>query len=155
MNKTAWCKEHGISDKPLFYWQRRLREEAYISIIGSSPPPAVKSVNKPAEPSVDFVELRLPERSDVSSASFRPDVIIWKGSFSIEISNTASAKLLSRIEGLLHAEWCGWFWQDIYRNRLHRLKARNWRSGIHHQISIRAGSFPEEHPVSFLRQTNR
>ena len=31
MNKTAWCREHGISDKSFFYWQRRLREEAYIS----------------------------------------------------------------------------------------------------------------------------
>lgn len=35
MNKTAWCREHGISDKSFFYWQRRLREEAYISIISS------------------------------------------------------------------------------------------------------------------------
>ena len=25
MNKTAWCREHGISDKSFFYWQRRLR----------------------------------------------------------------------------------------------------------------------------------
>ena len=35
MNKTAWCREHGISDKSFFYWQRRLREEAYISTIES------------------------------------------------------------------------------------------------------------------------
>ena len=41
MNKTAWCREHGISDKSFFYWQRRLREEAYISTIESSSPPAV------------------------------------------------------------------------------------------------------------------
>lgn len=33
MNKTAWCREHGISDKSFFYWQRRLREEAYISTV--------------------------------------------------------------------------------------------------------------------------
>ena len=67
MNKTAWCREHGISDKSFFYWQRRLREEAYIS-------------------------------------TFRPDVIIRKDACSLEISNTASAELLSRIGGLLHAE---------------------------------------------------
>ena len=103
MNKTAWCREHGISDKAFFYWQRRLREEASISSIDSSPT-TVKSVSIPAEPSVDFVELRLPEQSAVSSAAFRPDVIIRKGSFSLEISNTASAELLSRIGGLLHAE---------------------------------------------------
>lgn len=104
MNKTAWCRKHGISDKSFFYWQRRLREEAYISTIESSSPPAVKSVSIPAEPSVDFVELRLPEQSAGSSAVFRPDVIIRKDSFSIEISNTASAELLSRIGGLFHAE---------------------------------------------------
>ena len=101
MNKTAWCREHGISDKSFFYWQRRLREEAYISTVDSSSLPAVSA---PAESSVDFVELRLPEQSAVSSASFRPDVIIRKDSFSLEISNTASAELLSRIGGLLHAE---------------------------------------------------
>lgn len=106
MNKTAWCREHGISDKSFFYWQRRLREEAYISTVESesSSPPAVNAVSVPAEPSVDFVELRLPERSTVSSVTFRPDVIIRKDSFSLEISNTASAELLSRIGGLLHAE---------------------------------------------------
>ena len=100
MNKTAWCREHGISD----YWQRRLREEAYISTVESSSLPAVNAVSVPAEPSVDFVELRLSEQSAVSSAAFRPDVIIRKDSFSLEISNTASAELLSRIGGLLHAE---------------------------------------------------
>lgn len=104
MNKTAWCREHGISDKSFFYWQRRLREEAYISTVDSSSPPAVNKVDVPAEPPVDFVELRLPEQSTVSSASFRPDVIIRKGSFSIELSNTASEELLSRIGGLLRAE---------------------------------------------------
>lgn len=104
MNKTAWCRKHGISDKSFFYWQRRLREEAYISTIESSSPPAVNKVGVPAGPTVDFVELRLPEQSTVSSASFRPDVIIRKGSFSIELSNTASEELLSRIGGLLHAE---------------------------------------------------
>ena len=101
MSKTAWCREHGISDKAFFYWQRRLREEAYISTIESSSLPAV---SVPAESSVDFVELRLPEQSPGSSATFRPDVIIRKDSFSLEISNTASAELLSRIGGLLHAE---------------------------------------------------
>lgn len=104
MNKTAWCREHGISDKSFFYWQRRLREEAYISTIESSSGPSVKAVNVPAEQSIDFVELRIPEQSAVSSAAFRPDVIIRKGSFSIELSNTVSTELLSRIGGLLHAE---------------------------------------------------
>ena len=31
MNKTAWCKANGISDKSFFYWQRILRNEAYAT----------------------------------------------------------------------------------------------------------------------------
>lgn len=28
MSQTAWCRASGVSDKPLFYWQRiRLQEE--------------------------------------------------------------------------------------------------------------------------------
>lgn len=30
MNKTAWCKANGISDKTFFYWQRILHQESYI-----------------------------------------------------------------------------------------------------------------------------
>ena len=33
MPKTTWCREHGISDKAFFYWQRILREEAYLTTI--------------------------------------------------------------------------------------------------------------------------
>ena len=29
MPKMTWFREHGISDKSFFYWQRILREEAY------------------------------------------------------------------------------------------------------------------------------
>lgn len=53
---------------------------------------------------VDFVELRLSEQSTAPSISFKPGIIIRKASFSIEISNTASAELLRGIEGLRHAE---------------------------------------------------
>lgn len=80
MNKTAWCREDGISYKSFFYWQHRLRKEAYISTLESSSPPEVKTVSMPAEPSVDFVELRSPERYTMLSAAFRPDVIIRKDS---------------------------------------------------------------------------
>ena len=100
MNKTAWCKEHGISDKTFFYWQRRLREESYISTIEAPSLPAVKPTGSPTTSSVDFVALNLP---DQTSVSFRPDIIIRKDSFALEISNTASAELLSKIGGLLHA----------------------------------------------------
>lgn len=31
MNKTAWCKANEGSDKQFFYWQRILRQEAYVN----------------------------------------------------------------------------------------------------------------------------
>ena len=36
MPKTTWCREHGISDKSFFYWQRILREEAYLTTLEKS-----------------------------------------------------------------------------------------------------------------------
>lgn len=104
MNKTAWCREHGISSKTFFYWQLRLWKEAYISTIESSSLPTVQSAGIPSWSSIDFVEVRLPDPADGASDAFRPDVIIRNDSFSVESSNTASAELLNRIGGLLHAE---------------------------------------------------
>lgn len=105
MSKTAWCREHGISDKTFFYWQRKLREETYISTIEASALPTVKDIDAPGTTPIDFVEVKIHEQPSATSATvFRPDIIIRKNSFSLEISNTASAKLLSRIGGLLHAE---------------------------------------------------
>lgn len=104
MSKTAWCKEHGISDKTFFYWQRKLREDAYISTIESSALPAVKDISAPTTSPIDFVEVKIPEQNEAVSTVFRPDIIIRKNSFSLEISNTVSPELLSMIGGLLHVE---------------------------------------------------
>ena len=29
-NKKSWCRDNSISEKPLYYWQRILRNETYI-----------------------------------------------------------------------------------------------------------------------------
>ena len=44
MPNTTWCREHGISDKSFFYWQRILREEAYLTTLESTLTPAVKRI---------------------------------------------------------------------------------------------------------------
>jgi len=100
MNKTAWCRANGISDKAFFYWQKILRQEAYISSVL----PTVEKSSLPAENTIDFVELRASESAVTSVQGFRPDIIIRKNGFSLEISNTVSADLLSRIGGFLHAQ---------------------------------------------------
>ena len=102
MPKTTWCREHGISDKSFFYWQRILREEAYLTTLEKPLAPAIKEISVPA--TTDFVEIKMTDQANDSGDSFKPDVVIRRGSVLIEISNTASEELLNKIGGLLHAQ---------------------------------------------------
>lgn len=105
MSKTAWCRANGISEKQFFYWQRILRREAYEASQNPSLPAVTKTgqlfaVQQP----VSFAEIKLLAVSLDASSVFHPDLVIRKGKLVLEISNSASAKLLSRIGGILHAE---------------------------------------------------
>ena len=53
---------------------------------------------------VSFTEIELPSSSQNTAPVFHPDLVIRKGSLILEISNSASDELLSRIGGLLGAE---------------------------------------------------
>lgn len=99
MNKTAWCKENGISDKSFFYWQRILRKDACLE--QKQVPDVVKTQN---ESSVAFVELKPTINNSTNTPVFRPDVIIHSGSISLEVSNTASPELLQSLRGLFYVE---------------------------------------------------
>ena len=105
MSKTAWCRANGISEKQFFYWQRILRREAY----GASQNPSLPAVTEAGQlsaiqPPVSFAEIKLPAVPSDASSVFHPDLVIRKGKLVLEISNSASAELLSRIGGILHAE---------------------------------------------------
>ena len=56
MPKTTWCREHGISDKAFFYWQRTLWEEAYLTTLESTLTPVAKE--NPASTTTDFIEIK-------------------------------------------------------------------------------------------------
>ena len=99
--KTTWCREHGISDKSFFYWQRILREEAYLTTLESTLTPAVKE--NPTPTTTDFIEIKMTDHASSSTSPFKPDVVIRRGAVSIEISNTATEELLNKVGGLLHA----------------------------------------------------
>ena len=101
MPKTTWCREHGISDKSFFYWQRILREEAYLTTLENTLTSAVKKNAVPT--TTDFIEIKMTDQASISASPFKPDVIIRRGSVSIEISNTATEDLLKKVGGLLHA----------------------------------------------------
>ncbi len=101
MPKTTWCREHGISDKSFFYWQRILREEAYLTTLESTLTPAVKE--NPTPTTTDFIEIKMTDHASSSTSPFKPDVVIRRSAVSIEISNTATEELLNKVGGLLHA----------------------------------------------------
>ena len=105
MSKTAWCRANGISEKQFFYWQRILRREAYEASQNPSLPAVTETGQLSAvQQSVSFAEIKLPAVSPKASSVFQPDLVIRKGKLVLEISNSASAELLSRIGGILHAE---------------------------------------------------
>lgn len=60
MPKTTWCREHGISDKSFFYWQRILREEAYLTTLENTLTPAVKENSAPT--TTDFIEIKMTDQ---------------------------------------------------------------------------------------------
>lgn len=106
MNKTAWCKANGISVKRFFYWQRILRREAFESMQNSKLPAVNPTECLPeTQESLSFAEIKLPCTTQQNKSSvFRPDLVIRKGDLILELSNSVSEELLSRIGGILHAE---------------------------------------------------
>ena len=104
MNKTEWCRANGISDKQFFYWQRILRKEAFEA----SDSKELSGITGPADETrsqkISFAEISLPMKQEPVRNGFHPDIVIRKGAFSVEISNSVSAELLSRIGDLFHAE---------------------------------------------------
>ena len=108
MSKTAWCRANGISEKQFFYWQRILRRDAFENSRNSSLPATVGPQQQELAPAtqraVSFTEIKLPSFSQNTAPVFHPDLVIRKGSLTLEISNSASDELLSWIGGLLGAE---------------------------------------------------
>lgn len=99
MGKGAWCRANGISEKAFFYWQRILRNEAYLE---QTTMPAVTTARQ--ETQVAFVELKSTMDDNNESSGFRPDVIIRNKDIVLEISNTVSPELMKLLGGILHAE---------------------------------------------------
>ena len=105
MSKTAWCRANGISEKQFFYWQRILRREAYEASQNPSLPAVTETGQLSAvQQSVSFAEIKLPAAPSDATSVFHPDLVIRKGKLVLEISNSASAELLSRVGGILRAE---------------------------------------------------
>ncbi|MFR9078835.1 MAG: hypothetical protein ACLVKQ_14685, partial [Blautia massiliensis (ex Durand et al. 2017)] len=53
---------------------------------------------------ISFAEISIPIKQESVRNGFHPDIILRKGPVSVEISNSVSAELLSRIGDIFHAE---------------------------------------------------
>lgn len=99
--KRPGVENMAFRTNPFFYWQRILREEAYLTTLESTLTPAVKE--NPTPTTTDFIEIKMTDQASSSTSLFKPDVVIRRGAVSIEISNTATEELLNKVGGFLHA----------------------------------------------------
>ena len=92
-----WMNENGISEKQYYYWLRKIRSEAYAEMKSRSLPDVpVADHDTP----VVFTEISVPQESssaENSGREFRPEAVIRIGSAAVELSNSASEELISRI----------------------------------------------------------
>ena len=100
-SKKAWCRDNGICEKSFYYWQRILRNEAYIEMKQF---PERPTIPKQPELPVAFVELKPTVEETEQTLTFRPDIVLRRGQFVLEISNTVSLELLKYLGGLLSAQ---------------------------------------------------
>lgn len=85
MNIRSWCIENNVSEKQFHYWQRRVRGELLETFKKTK-----------AEASPLFVQLPAPD-SSIESSPFKADIVIHSGNSTLEISNSASEELLSKV----------------------------------------------------------
>ena len=82
----AWCIQNNIDEKKFYYWQRRIREEAFDTL-----------KKKESQNQTNFVKLSVHNDILKNIPSFKPDIIIHIGNNILELSNTVSEELLSKV----------------------------------------------------------
>lgn len=86
MAVQAWCIENNVDEKKFYYWHRRTMGEEVDSL------KKTKSENH-----TNFVQLPVPAESPINTAAFSPDMIIHIGNNRLELSNTVSEELISKV----------------------------------------------------------
>ena len=96
MSAKQWMSENQVSEKSYYYWQRKLRKEAFEQRNHSPLLPAVQETSK-----VSFAEIRIPEPrksiSDIIPENIKPTAVIKTATMTIALSNDIADDLLSRI----------------------------------------------------------
>ena len=82
----SWCLENNVNVKQFYYWQRRVRQEAYG---------ALEKTESNRQP--NFVQLPVLADTSRNTPSFTADMIIHIGNNVLELSNTVSEELLLKV----------------------------------------------------------
>lgn len=89
----CWMDENGICEQSYYYWQRKLREQAYGLIKESAAVPAV-----PEKTDITFVEVPYTQPMPTDTGKAFPCVaVIQTSCIRIEITNDISDPVLTRI----------------------------------------------------------
>lgn len=86
MSVRDWCLENNVSEKKFYYWQRRVRGEAFESLKKND-----------LQNQTNFVQLPVQNDNLNNTPSFKPDIVIHIGNNVLELSNTVSEELLSKV----------------------------------------------------------
>ena len=86
MTVKAWCLENDINEKQYYYWQRRVREETYNFLEKTE-----------ANRQTNFVQLPIAVDSSKNPTSFIADMVVHIDNNVLELSNTVSEELLSKV----------------------------------------------------------
>ena len=153
MNKTEWCRANGISDKQFFYWQRILRKEAFAASTSKDLSVITDPADETSPQKISFAEISIPIKQESVRNGLHPDIILRKGPVSVEISNSVSAELLSRIGDIFHADDASGF-RRIYLATGYT-DLRRGMEGLASIIKFNfsAGSVSKRYSVPVLRKT--
>lgn len=93
-----WLTEKGISEKTYYYWQRRVRKEAYALAKKedcSITPATAATVSDRHQ--ISFAAMSFHPISETPLNDFVPAAVIRRGGMVLELSNAVSDRLLERI----------------------------------------------------------
>ena len=82
----SWCQQNNVPEKQFHYWQRRIRGELFD---------AIKDTETQLQP--NFVQLPVPAAKSTITSMFAADMILHIGNNVLELSNTVSEELLSKV----------------------------------------------------------
>lgn len=103
MSQKEWLASNDINEKQYYYWQRRVRQEAYAAMMMDQT--GQIALKHSEVTSVAFAEITPPDPiSESAKSDFRADAVIHFSGGSVALSNSVSPELLHRIvEELNHA----------------------------------------------------